>query len=79
MTQTSPLAEASPESLDELFSTSPLGRTREEWLKVVEALRAQRARWQEDEAAGKTRGRKVKEGVKRLTMEELDKIDFSDL
>jgi hypothetical protein len=53
----SPLAEASPTSLDELFSLDPLQLTDENIDRIVLELRAQRDRWQQTEKKG--RGKKA--------------------
>jgi len=50
-----PIAEASVGSLDELFSRDPLDLSKADRARIVQALRDQRARWQLDEKAGKTR------------------------
>lgn len=43
------LAEASPDSLSELFSRDPAGYTQQDLGRIIETLRAQRARWAEAE------------------------------
>lgn len=48
----SPLAEASPTSLDELFSRDPLDLTDNDIEKIVNELRAKRALWLDAEAQG---------------------------
>ena len=42
----SPLSEASPTSLDDLFSRDPLSLTRADKDKIIAELRAQRERWE---------------------------------
>lgn len=48
----SPLAEAVPESLDELFSRDPLSLTQQDLDKIIANLREARARWAAAEASG---------------------------
>jgi hypothetical protein len=55
--QSTALAEASPENLSDLLSRDPEGYTRQDRLRVIEALRAQRARWEASE--GKPKGAKA--------------------
>lgn len=55
----SPLAEASPESLDELFSRDPLKLQDQDIEAIVKALREQRTRWRAAELAGATRAPKA--------------------
>lgn len=59
-TEPSPLAEANPASLDELFSRDPLSLSNNDIARGVEALRAQRANWKIAEAQGKTKAPKAK-------------------
>jgi hypothetical protein len=47
------LAEASPDSLGELFSRDPFSYTQLDRQRIVVELRAQRARWQAAEDAGR--------------------------
>lgn len=52
MPDESPLAQASPSSLEELFNTDPdlfTGPDDPRVVQIVQALRADRARWIEDE------------------------------
>lgn len=49
---TSPLAEADPRSLDELFNSKPPFDTNA-LRRLVEEFRRMRAKWQQDEAEGK--------------------------
>lgn len=51
----SPLAEASPESLDELFSRDPLKLQTADLTRIIETLRTQRQRWRDAELSGATR------------------------
>ena len=54
----SPLTEAEPESLDELFSRDPLELSTQDINKIVAHLRSLRHQWAADEAAGATKARK---------------------
>lgn len=75
---TSPLSEANPASLEELFSTSPLERTPEELKVIVETLRAKRALWAQEELAGKKSSSTTKKAPKAAPAEiSLDDLDFS--
>lgn len=49
------LREASPTSLDRLFSLNPELWTEADWLQYVTEVRAQRVRWDRAEAEGKKR------------------------
>ena len=49
---TSPLTEASSESLDVLMSLSPADTTPEQERRIIAALRSQRKQWKEAEASG---------------------------
>jgi hypothetical protein len=77
MTDESPLTEVNPDSLEDLFSTSPLERKPEEWKLVVESLRAQRAKWAQQEAAG-TKLSKAKAKAVPKALINLDDDDFSE-
>lgn len=74
----SPLSEAAPQSLDELFSSSPLEREPHEWTLIVETLRANRERWLADEASGKKRASAPKSAPLKAPPKELS-IDDLDL
>ena len=52
ITQSNALAEATTDSLSELFSRDPEGLHRQDRDRIVEALRAQRARMEATAAAG---------------------------
>jgi len=59
MTSTeTPLAEAKPDSIEELFRRDPLKMTDADVDAVILAMREKRATWAKAEAEGKTRGRK---------------------
>lgn len=51
--QSSALAEALPQSLDELFSRDPEGYSEKDLDRIIGALRDQRERWSKTEAEGK--------------------------
>lgn len=53
--QESPLAEANPQSLQELFDRDPLQLTDDDIEKIVCELRTQRDRWQQAEKKGKAK------------------------
>jgi hypothetical protein len=65
--ESSPLAEASPTSLQEIFDKDPLSLTDEDIDRTVAELRAQRERWEKTEAKGRGKPK------------ELVKIDLADL
>lgn len=68
----SPLLEANPDSLAELFARDPLGLSTQDIDKVIEGQRAQRERWRAAEAAGKPRERKkAGEGQKDFDLDEI--------
>ena len=48
----SPLSEADPASLNELFARDPLSLSNQEIDQITAALRAQRAKWAQEEATG---------------------------
>jgi predicted DNA-binding transcriptional regulator YafY len=66
---TSPLAEASPESLQELFDKDPLQLTSDDIERIVTELRAQRERWKAAEATG----------AHKRVKKEVVKLDLADL
>jgi hypothetical protein len=51
--QSTALAEASPESLSDLFSRDPEGFSKQDISRIVETLRTQRKAWALAEASGK--------------------------
>lgn len=53
------LASASPESLALLLSRDPEGYSDQDLDKVVEAFRADRRRWEEAEAGGKPKAKRI--------------------
>jgi len=74
-TNSSPLAEAQPESLDELFNMSPLEREPHEWERLVTSLRAWREKALAAELVGKPlRARKAKSKIAAINP---DEVDFS--
>ena len=50
--QSNALVEATPDSLAELLSRDPEGYSKQDRGRIIEALRAQRIKWQESEASG---------------------------
>ncbi len=66
----SPLVQAEPESIDELFSRDPLELTKEDLGKIVSILRAQRASWKLDQQPAKAGG-KPKPPAGNITIESL--------
>jgi hypothetical protein len=69
MTDQSPLAEANPLSLDELFRLDPLKLTDADVDQIIAELRRKRALWAASEAAPKA--------AKRTSKEELSPDDFA--
>lgn len=59
MTQPSPLAEASPASLQELFDRDPLQLTDPDIERIVTELRAQRQRWEAGQKSSKSKMQQV--------------------
>ena len=55
------LAEASPESLTELFSRDPESYQQQDIKRIVEALRAQRERWKAAEGGREATAKKAKQ------------------
>lgn len=74
MTDASPLAEVSETSLDDLFASDPLGLAEQDIDRIVEELRAKRALWRQEEAAGAKKSKaKALAGPKLdLKIEDLD-------
>ena len=64
--QSSALAEATSESLDDYMSKDPETLTESDLVAIVERLRAMRVKWEAAEAAGtaKGRGQRVASGPK---------------
>lgn len=67
MTEPSPLQEADPASLQELFNRDPLSLTDSDIDRIVTELRAQRARWEQGQRA------------KRVPAQNAVALDLSDL
>lgn len=65
--QSNALAEASPDSLSLLLSKDPEEMTRSDRTRVVEALRAQRARWQTAQVAKASAGPKAPKATRSAT------------
>lgn len=76
-----PLAEASTESLEELFNRDPLTLQKGDRRRIVEALRAQRAKWQVEEAAGAKRASapKAEPKAKKSSLPEISLSDLDDI
>lgn len=68
---TSPLAEANPDSLQELFDRDPLELTDADVERIVTELRDQRSRWVKAEAKGKKQA-----APKSLSLADLDLSDL---
>jgi hypothetical protein len=74
---TSPLTEADPHSLNELFERDPLQLKDPEIEFIVHALRRQRVTWEAEEAKAKSKGKRpssaaAKEAAKKITLDSLD-------
>lgn len=76
--QSSPLSEAMPQSLEEIFSADPHKRTLAEWEIVVTALRGQRNKWLKEELAGAKRASAPKKAPKVLAKADIS-LDDLDL
>lgn len=78
----SPLPEADPISLDELFDRDPLELTKANIEQIIQSFRAQRLTWEQEEKAAAKTGRKPstkisKEAAAKLTLSSLDlKLDI---
>lgn len=77
---TSPLAEAKPESLDELFSRDPLSLSDSDVDQIVDSLRAHRRLWAQEEKSSKKAGTRtnsvgIAKAAKNLKLEDL-KLDL---
>jgi len=72
----SPLSEASPSSLEEIFATSPLERTDVEWAVTVDALRALRETWAKAESSGAKRAPASKKMPLKAAPQELTLDDL---
>ena len=73
------LAEASEDSLSELFSRDPEGFTRQDRDQIVKALRAQRARFELAEAEGKKAPRQPKAAAVAKPTSSTTSLDLEDL
>jgi len=65
------LLEASPDSLEELFSRDPFEFTKQDIEKVVVGLRLQRERWQKAQGEGKKAPAKLPKAKVAPTLEDL--------
>lgn len=69
----SPLAEADPKSLDELFALDPLKLSDQQIDTIVASFRAQRKNFAVEEAEAKKDGRNVrKKAIQKVDLDELD-------
>lgn len=76
---TSPLAEASPRSLEDLFNAEPFALTPEERRPIVMELRRQRDAYNAADHAGKRPPRAPKASAVKLSPEATAKMNFDDL
>ena len=76
--QPSPLAEADPKSLDELFNEDPLELTETDLAALVAEFRANRDKWAKEDAASQAQGRprKSKEYKAKLPKGQLNLSDI---
>lgn len=80
-TPNSPLSDADPQSLEDLFSKDPLELTKEERIVIIKKLREARHRWQEEETATKSGAKKrasTKAGLKKADIANID-LDLDNL
>ena len=71
----SPLAEAIPESLDELFSRDPLQLAEPDIDKIVARLRAERANWDKEQAITAGKPPRAKAGAVKAGAAKAVKLD----
>lgn len=57
MPEESPLSEANPRSLDDLYSADPLSLTDDDVDKITNDLRQKRSLWEKEDAAAQAQGR----------------------
>jgi len=57
MAEESPLSEADPKSLDDLYVADPLALTDNDVDKIVDDLRQKKALWESEDAAAQSQGR----------------------
>lgn len=74
---TSPLAEAKPESLNELFSRDPLTLTEEDAERICAVFRKERENWKPGEVARKTATKGASKGTRKIAAPA--DIDLKDL
>lgn len=72
----SPLAEANPLSLNDLFEKDPLSLSDVEIEMIVEAYRSQRAAWAREEKEAKSQGRRPKTS---MTAKAVEGLNLNDL
>lgn len=71
MTEANPLAEANPESLQEIFDKDPLQLTDDDIERIVAEERSMREKWKLAERAGSTRQKAPKAVVANLSLDDL--------
>lgn len=77
-TSKSPLSEANPESLQELFDRDPLELSKQDITRIVTELRANRHHFVKEETRARKAGKKnpggaaAKATAKRMTLDDLD-------
>ena len=64
--QSNALAEASPDSLTELFSRDPEQFSKQDRARIISAFREQRVKWQASEEAGGTKTKRASADPKSL-------------
>lgn len=76
--QPSPLAEADPKSLDDLFNEDPLKLTKPDLATLVAEFRANKDKWAKEDAAAQAQGRprKSKEYKAKLPKGQLSLSDI---
>ena len=58
MTKESPLSEANPKSLDDLYVADPLSLTDDDVDRIVSDLRQKKVLWEKEDAEAQSQGRK---------------------
>ncbi len=76
---TSPLSEAEPNSLDELFNRDPLELADQDIQRIVAVFRAQRKNFDLEEASAKKSGKKVNPSKLKKSAEEIAALDVDSL
>ncbi len=65
----SPLAEADPSIMDELFARDPLELSNDDVDKITEKLRAERVLWENSDQEAKNKKKRTPRGIKRAVPE----------